>query len=460
MEDTKSWGKRHWYTSLLTIALIGVTIWGLAQYRGRIETRNQLENTYQRSFYDLVNNMENIDVLIAKGLVSTSPSQDVLYLANTWKESSSAQENLNQLPIDHFLLGRTTKFINQTGDFTYTLARQVAEGKEISTDQRNSLLGLQKEADYLVRELQGLREQIRQQHFAWGSLNQQGSSKFREASPAVSNVSFQQIDNELQGLPTMIYDGPFSDHIDKITPRGLSGNPITVEEANRIAMEKADLTPGVKYTSGQVGTGEGRIPVYRIEITPSEGASQDRIDVDVSRTGGHIVNFLNSRPLGKGTLDNAQVEAKANEYLKSRGFTHLIGTYSQLDDTGSCAIVSFAGYENGIILYPDQVKVKVALDNGQIIGLDNTGYLISHYERNIPAPKVKEDDILIQAAKAITVEKVRLALIPMDSKREVLCYEAKGTVNDETYYLYYNAENGSQEKVLKVIKTQQGQLTM
>ena len=140
MEDMKSWGKRHWYTSLLTIALIGVTVWGLAQYRYRIETRNQLENTYQRSFYDLVGNMENIDVLIAKGLVSTSPAQNVLYYANTWKESSSAQDKLNQLPIDHFLLARTTKFINQTGDYTYALARQVAEGQSISTDQRNSLL--------------------------------------------------------------------------------------------------------------------------------------------------------------------------------------------------------------------------------------------------------------------------------------------------------------------------------
>lgn len=460
MVDIRNWVKRHWYTSVLTVALIAVTVWGAAQYRSRVETRNQLENTYQRSFYDLVGNMENIDVLIAKGLVSTSPRHNILLLTNTWKESNSAQDKLNQLPIDQSLLARTTKFINQTGDFSYALARQVADGQEISGDQRNSLVNLQKEADYLVRELQGLRAQIRENHFAWGELNRQGSEKFKKVSPAVSEVSFRQIDNEMQGVPALIYDGPFSDHIDRVSPRGVSGNPISIEEAVKIAMAKADLMPGINYSAGQIGTGEGKIPVYRIEINSTDKNSADRIVVDISRTGGHLVNYLNSRPLGAAAVARTQVEARADEYLKNRGFPNLIATYTQLDDTASCAVISYAGYENGVVLYPDLVKVKVALDNGQVIGVDNLGYLMAHCERKLLQPKVKESEVKAQAAKTIQVERVRLALIPFDSKKEVLCYEAKGAVSGEVYYLYFNAENGNQEKILKVIQTQQGPLTM
>lgn len=459
-ENIRTWGKRHWYTALLTIVLVAVSVWGLSQYRYRIETRNQLENSYQRSFYDLVGNVENVDVLIAKSLVSTSPRQNILLLTNTWKESSAAQDKLNQLPVNHFLLARTTKFINQTGDFSYALARQIADGQELSDDQRASLQNLQKEADYLVRELQGLRAQIRENRFAWGELNRQGTGKFKEVSPSVSEVSFQQIDSEMQGMPTLIYDGPFSDHIDGITPRGVTGNPVSEEEASRIARDMVELTPGIQYNTRQVGTAEGKIPVYRVELAPAASKAADSITVDISRTGGHLVSFLNNRPLGACTLDLQQVENKASEYLKQKKFPSLIATYTQLDEALTTATVSYAGYENGVIIYPDLVKVKVALDNGQIIGLDNLGYLMSHYDRSLPKPRVSESRVSEEAAARVKVEKVRLALIPFDSKQEVLCYEVKGMVNDEDYYLYFNAETGEQEKILKVIKTQQGPLTL
>ncbi|MDH7478666.1 MAG: germination protein YpeB [Syntrophomonadaceae bacterium] len=458
MESVKTWGKRHWYTTLLTVALIAVAVWGLAQYRYRIETRNQLENSYQRSFYDLVGSVENIDVLIAKGLVSTSPRENILLLSNTWKEASSAQDKLNQLPLNHALIARTTKFINQTGDFSYALAHQLADGQDLSGEQRASLQNLQREADYLVRELHALRTQIAENRFAWGEISRQGTGKFKQVSPSVSEVSFRRIDTEMQGMPTLIYDGPFSDHVDRVTPRGVSGSEISEEQAAKIAMEKVDLMPGVQYTTRQVGTVEGKIPAYRIEIAAADNRSAENIVVDISRTGGHLIEYLNSRPLAAGTIDRAQVEARASEYLKKKNFPNLIATYTQVDDAS--ATISYAGYENGVVLYPDLVKVKVALDNGQIIGVDNLGYLMSHYDRQLPAPKVKESEVRGRAATTVKVERIRLALIPFDSKREVLCYEVKGVAGEEDYYLYFNVEDGNQEKILKVIKTEQGPLTM
>jgi hypothetical protein len=38
--------------------------------------------------------------------------------------------------------------------------------------------------------------------------------------------------------------------------------------------------------------------------------------------------------------------------------------------------------QNGIVLYPELIKVTVALDNGEKTGAETSGYLMSHRQRD------------------------------------------------------------------------------
>ncbi|MGI6647923.1 MAG: germination protein YpeB [Bacillota bacterium] len=452
------WLKRNWPAFVLTIILLGTFVWGLTQYRAKTQLNTFVENSYQRSFYEMIQNVENVEVLLAKGLVSNSPRQNIVLFSNVWREAYSAQEKLSQLPIAHELIERTSKFLNQIGDFSFTLARQIADKQDLSAEQRNSLQSLQKEADFLSTELHALRNSIGTNQFAWADMRQTGTAKFREVAPQLSEVSFQKINTQIEGTPTLIYDGPFSDHINQMKPLGVTGEAISAEEAARIAMEKADLLPNVQYTPTQMGTGEGTIPIYRIHITPSQGQTQDQIIMDISQTGGHVVTYLNSRPVEGVGLNGVQAQEKAIDYLKKKGFPDLTVTYAQVDD--SSATIAFAGVLDGVILYPDQIKVKVALDNGQIIGVDALGYLMSHHPRQLVKPRVSEDEVRTQVADRLNIEHVRQAIIPLETRREVQCWEVKGNWQEEDFYLYYNVLDGNEEKILKVIKTPQGPLTV
>jgi germination protein YpeB len=111
-------------------------------------------------------------------------------------------------------------------------------------------------------------------------------------------------------------------------------------------------------------------------------------------------------------------------------------------------------------LYPDLVKVTVALDNGGIIGTEATGYLMSHGQRELPEPKVSKEQAQSAINPSLTVSGGRLVLIPSGVTGEKLAYEFPAKLGGESYLIYIDALTGREENVLKLIETANGTLTM
>ena len=58
------------------------------------------------------------------------------------------------------------------------------------------------------------------------------------------------------------------------------------------------------------------------------------------------------------------------------------------------------------------------------------------------------------------LESTRLAVIPTDSYSEVLTYEFKGKIEDNTFLIYINAKTGKEENILILLETEGGLLTI
>jgi germination protein YpeB len=102
------------------------------------------------------------------------------------------------------------------------------------------------------------------------------------------------------------------------------------------------------------------------------------------------------------------------------------------------------------------VQVIVSLDSGNIAAYDANKFLLSHTQRTLPEPKISEQEARARVNKNLNIEEVRLALIPLDNLQEKLTYEVKGKIDEDTYYVYINAETGFQEKILLIVETPQG----
>lgn len=122
--------------------------------------------------------------------------------------------------------------------------------------------------------------------------------------------------------------------------------------------------------------------------------------------------------------------------------------------------INYAYEQNGVIMYPDLVKLKVALDNGEILGIETTGYLNSHEERSLTEPKISMDEAKKILNKDLKIESEGRAIIPTQWQTEVECYEFKGKVDDTEFLVYINTQTGKEEDILVIVNTPNGTLTM
>ncbi|WP_172655416.1 PepSY1/2 domain-containing protein, partial [Bacillus sp. FJAT-27445] len=98
----------------------------------------------------------------------------------------------------------------------------------------------------------------------------------------------------------------------------------------------------------------------------------------------------------------------------------------------------------------EAIRMKVALDDGEVVGFSARDFLTSHRKRTIPKPAITEAEAKSKLNKNVQVRETRLALITNELGQEVLCYEMLGTIENDTFRMYINAKDGSEEKVEKL----------
>lgn len=439
-------------TVVMLLLLLVVGAWGYNQYLQKVSYHRYLQAQYDRSFYQLVNNVENIETSTGKLMVSSQENTTIPILSDIWRQAFSGQENLGQLPIGQPEIENTSKFLSQIGDYSFSLSKKVADGNKLSDKDLKTLAELHNYAVYLGRNLQDLRRKI-QGGYELGNLRKKGTQKMSEIDSKIMNVNMNTVNQQMSNYPTLIYDGPFSESQAKLTPRGLTGSDVSYDYAVSIAKKFAakPVDGANKYSPNN-----GKINSYGIELkTPQRGPS---IYINVSKKGGHVLWLMDQRAVTKVNISETQALNYALKYLKDRGFNNMENTYS-IKANGTVQF-NFTPVQNGVRIYPDIVKVKVALDNGDIVGFDAMSYYMSHVNRTIEKPKLTETEAQNKVSKNLKVESVKLCIIPLEGGKEVLAYEFKGTYSGDTFYVYINAQNGVEEKILKVIKTNQGNLTM
>ena len=121
---------------------------------------------------------------------------------------------------------------------------------------------------------------------------------------------------------------------------------------------------------------------------------------------------------------------------------------SYYEKSGGIATINFAYVQDNVTCYSDLVKVRVALDTGEIVGLETNGYIMNHAERNLSAPALSVDDAKSKISTGLDVTATKLALVP------------KGAFNGKNFLIYVNAENGREEEIFLLIESEEGILTV
>ena len=157
---------------------------------------------------------------------------------------------------------------------------------------------------------------------------------------------------------------------------------------------------------------------------------------------------------------NAEKACKiGRDFLESKEFKSMKETYFM--SQGNILTINYAYYIEGVICYPDLVKVKVALDNGEILGVEAKNYLNNHEEnRTFDKFKISKEDCLKHVNKKLEIKGIDKAIIPTEWNTEISCYEVKGNAYGNDFIIFINSETGKEEDILMVLNTEEGTMTM
>ncbi len=442
MQKSKIW------IATTAIAVIVAVILGYNLFNQKKTYANTKENDNNMAFYEVVEYVQNVKTYLAKSMISKSAEHGAEMLTHVWKESNLALSYLGMLPIESQELENTEKFLNQVSEYSYALSRKNIEGNGLTEDDINKIKELYNYCNDLSNTLNEMSDELNNGALSWEKL-----MKNTEDSDISEVSTFDVIEENFHEFPGLIYDGAFSEHITSAEKKGLTGDDIDEETARNKAEEfiGKDKIKETKY-NGYVENGD--IPVYRFEMTTNENKN---IGISVSKKGGHVV-FLNyNRNVSEEKISEQEAVQKGKEYLASKGFNNMQETYYMKEN--GFITVNYAYKQNDVIMYADLIKVKIALDNGEVIGLETTGYLNCHYDRNIPINKISVDDARKHLSSKAQITSEGLAMIPTEWKTEKFCYEFKGKIEDMDFIAYINAENGEEEDILIVTNTPNGTLT-
>lgn len=448
--------KKNYIYGILILLIIGIVILAIFLYRQRTMYVIQAENQYNSAFYELIDYIDDVENYLAKSIVSSSAENGAETLMHVWREANLAQVYLSQLPISSNELASTSKFLNQVSEYSYSLATKCINNEKITDEELANLEELYDYSTSLTGTLEQLLNDMGSGNISWKELTKDTDTALAQQVDNLSSASFSNLDKNFGEYEGLIYDGAYSEHIETAEKKGLVGNEISEEEAKNIVHEFIGDERIEEITSnGLVENGE--IVVYDFGIKIKNGDSNNPMNISISKTGGHVVLMNYNREILEEKISQEEANNIGKEFLNSRGYTNMKETYYLKQ--GNAVTINYAYQQDNVVIYPDLIKLKIALDNGEILGIETTGYLNNHYERNIPAVGISEEEARQNLNKNLEITSSGFAIIPTEWKTEIFCYEFKGKLNDKDFLVYINAETGKEENILVIIDTPNGVLT-
>lgn len=412
-------------TFIIAVILVlgGTTISG---YTEAARYRRDLNYTYERALGDLNDCVSSMETTLNKSIYANTATQQNGLAARLMREASMAKAALAVLPLSDGSLFEASRFITQAGDFAMSLSSRISAGGSITEEEYQSMKQM---GEYAKR----LRESL-----------QSADTDFSGGQPG----DFKETEDNFTDYPTLIYDGPFSDHIAQKQPAFLEGKE-EIRQGN--AQNNAAQFLGVSQSELQHdGDTEGTLATYNF----SGGTKR----ITISRLGGYPVALIDSRSVGTAVLSYEDAAAAAVSFFESHGITGMRESYYVIND--NICTLNYAYEENGVTYYPDLIKVSVALDDGSILEYNATGFLMNHRQREAPQPALTMEEARQRVSPHLTAGEGRLAVIPTAGLNEVLTYEflCQGENGDQVL-VYINADTGYEEQILILLSSDNGILT-
>jgi spore germination protein len=429
---------------VLALGVAGTAFWGYQEHREKNAVLINAENNYQRAFHDLSYQIDLLNDKIGTTLAMNSRQSLSPALADVWRITSEAHSDVGQLPLTLLPFNKTEEFLAQIGDFSYRTAVRDLDKEPLSDEEYKHLQDLYKQSADIQKELREVQHMVLENNLRWMDVEMALATNNPEDNTVIDG--FRTVEKTVSEYPETTFGATFTNLQEKDENfKNLQGDPIDKKEAANIAKKYAGMNGQNQIQVVENGKGSD-YGFYSVSILNKKTKAE--ANMDITKKGGYPIWFIMNRDVKKQNISLDDASNKAISFLKTNGFEDLdLFESSQYDHIG---VFTFVGKVNNVRIYPDSIKIKVALDNGDIIGVAAEEYLKSNHVREIAKPSITEEEARSKVNPNLKVQEHGVAIILNDLNQEVLCHEFLGTLGDDTYRIYLNAETGFEEKVEKL----------
>ncbi|MFT9600004.1 germination protein YpeB [Mesobacillus sp.] len=430
--------------AVLVIGIAGTAFWGYQEHREKTAVLINAENNYQRAFHDLTYQIDLLNDKIGTTLAMNSRSSLSPQLAEVWKITSQAHNDVGQLPLTLLPFNKTEEFLANVGNFSYKAAIRDLDKEPLTEKEYSTLKTLYEQSGEIQQDLRKVQYMVLENNLRWMDVELALATEKGQTDNTIID-GFKTVEKTVEGYSETDF-GPAQINLQLKDEnfKKLPGDKISKEDAVQITRKYTPIKGGeVKVTTNGKGSDYG---FFSVSIQNPE--TNLEASMDITKKGGYPIWFLLDRDVKNQKLSLNDASNKAITFLKDHNFENLdLFESAQYDNIG---VFTFVGTQDGIRVYPDAINMKVALDNGDVIGFSAEDYLKSHKARKIPQAGIEIEEAKKKVNPNLKVMDEKKAIILNDLNEEVLCYEFTGVLGNDTFRIYINAEDGTEEKVEKL----------
>ena len=448
---------------VISFCIFGITMLFALQMvnvYGRSKQSNSDVNN--RTLYNMIGNVKNAEVFIEKVRVTTTKPQQISSFVEILSQTNLAKEALANLPVNQNSMNNVSKFFTQVADFSKYAIKKLAT-EELDNKDYEILKKINEGMIAVTDTLDSIYNEMSKGSIRWDEVSKVADDKL-ENNKDILVQGVEDIKNNFVEYEGLIYDGAYSSHLESATPKLIQSlKEVTITEAK----DKAILCVKSKFLSNNlkepkiydvqyIGQTSGKIDLYTFKVILEKNSNE--ITVQITKSGGLLYLMVQDRAVKEKNISDDEAKKIGEKYLSDIGIMNMSATY--LIEQENMVTINYASNMNGVIIYTDLVKVKIAQDTGEVCSVECGGYIFNHHERENLTPVTTKERAMAVLNEEIDVQSTGLAIIPNDINEEVLTYEFKGKVEEREYIIYINATTLEEEQVLIILNTPGGKLTM
>ena len=422
----------------LVIILTCVLIAYYQVYTSGKQNANVLEGVYTSSYYSMVDNLNNLSVDLSKYSTLSTNKAKISTIQDMMLDCNYIIAGLSVLPINEENVVAVTKFFNQVNGLCESYLNVLNEKQNLTQEQELMFDRIGLVVERIKENLNTQNEGMYDTGFNFVDASIFDETGMNELSAGMGDLTNTNID-----YPAMVFDGPFSTALETKTVKGLPKEESSKEQA-------ADYLKNVVYKNRDVEVEfiretNGTIPTYDFSVK-LDGKD---FEAQITKFGSLLLSLSGYVEGGDPIMGREQGIEMAKTFANNIGFENMDNVW--VEENNNIAYINLVSVQDGILLYPDMVKVKVDLTSQEIIGFEAVNYALNHVVRTFEfnASEAEAEELLGFDYNILETNK---AIIRLDNGKEIACYEFIVERIDGIYFYYINANNLEISKTMKLVQ--------